>query len=79
MGRGSLTGLYYVSTSTCQHAMPFGHSSQHGALQAPCQHASGLAALARQHFSFSLPCMTNRYQRQSGSTLVVASDDLLKC
>jgi hypothetical protein len=60
MGRGSLTGLYYVSTSACQHA-------------------SGLAALSRQHFSFSLPCMTNRYQRQSGSTLVVASDDLLKC
>jgi hypothetical protein len=64
MGRGSLTGLYYVSTSACQHA-------------------SGLAALSRQHFSFSrpgftLPCMTNRYQRQSGSKLVVASDDLLK-
>jgi hypothetical protein len=41
-------------------------------------------ALARQHFGFSRfglaqPRTRYRYQRQSGSTLVVASDDLLKC
>ncbi|CAA9443239.1 MAG: hypothetical protein AVDCRST_MAG58-154 [uncultured Rubrobacteraceae bacterium] len=70
----SLSGDSTLPSAACQHVPAFGFHFQHASASPRFQQVSF------SRFGLTLPRTTNRYQRQSGTTLMARlREELLKC